>query len=154
MNHWLFKSEPDAFGIDALAASPGRTTFWDGVRNYQARNFMRDDMKKGDLGFFYHSSCDEPAIVGIVEVRREAYADATAFDPRDKHFDPKSDPREPRWYGVDIRLKRKLKKPITLEKLKQHAAPSLSDMPLLKRGNRLSVMPVAKKEWDFILGLE
>jgi predicted RNA-binding protein with PUA-like domain len=154
MNYWLFKTEPDTFGIDELAASPGRTTFWDGVRNYQARNFMRDDMKKGDLGFFYHSSCAEPAIVGIVEVRREAYPDATAFDPRDQHFDPKSDPQNPCWYGVDIRLKRKLKNPVTLKKLKQHAAPSLSDMRLLRRGNRLSVMPLAKKEWDFILGLE
>lgn len=154
MNHWLFKSEPDAFSIDALAASPGKTTFWDGVRNYQARNFMRDDMKKGDLAFFYHSSCAEPAIVGIVEIRREAYADATAFDPDDKHYDPKSDPREPRWFGVDIRLKRRFKKPITLKKLKQHAVSSLSDMRLLQRGNRLSVMPVAKKEWDFILELE
>ena len=154
VNYWLFKSEPGEFSIDDLAASPGKRTFWDGVRNYQARNFMRDDMKNGDLGFFYHSSCDQPGIVGIVEIVREARPDATAFDPDDKHFDPKSDPAQPRWYGVDVRLQRKLKEPLTLEKLKQHAADSLSGLQLLKRGNRLSVMPVAVDDWHFILQLE
>ncbi len=154
MNYWLLKSEPGEFSIDDLAASPGRTTFWDGVRNYQARNFMRDEMKKGDLAFFYHSSCAEPGIVGIVEIRREAYPDETAFDPGDKHYDPKSDPDDPRWFGVDVRLKRKLKKPLTLAKLKQHAGHSLSNLLLLQRGNRLSVMPVRKEHWDFILDLE
>ena len=153
MNYWLLKSEPGEFSIDDLAAAPGKSTFWDGVRNYQARNFMRDDMKKGDLAFFYHSSCAEPAIVGIVEITRAGYPDATALDPDDKHFDPKSTTDDPRWYGVDIRLKRKLKKPLTLAKLRQHAGDSLSDLLLLQRGNRLSVMPVTKKDWQFILDL-
>jgi predicted RNA-binding protein with PUA-like domain len=154
MNHWLLKSEPGEFSIDDLAASPKQTTHWDGVRNYQARNFIRDDMKKGDLAFFYHSSCAEPGVVGIVEITREAYPDDTAFDPNDKHFDPKSKHSEPRWFVVDVRLKRKLKKPLPLAKLKQHAGDSLSELQLLKRGNRLSIMPVAPKDWKFILTLE
>lgn len=154
MRHWLIKSEPGTFSIDDLASSPRRTTCWDGVRNYQARNFIRDQMKKGDLAFFYHSSCPEPGIVGIVEITREAYADETAFDPRDKHFDPKSERSNPRWYVVDVRLKRKLEKPLTLVKLKQHAGDRLSDLRLLKRGNRLSVMPISSKDWRFILSLE
>jgi len=154
MSYWLLKSEPGAFSIDDLAASPGRKTAWDGVRNFQARNFMRDGMKKGDLAFFYHSSCAEPGIVGIVEITREAYPDATAFDPGDKHFDGASKPGDPRWYVVDVRLKRKLAEPLTLAKLKQHAGLSLSELRLLKRGNRLSVMPVTAKEWQFILALE
>ena len=114
MKHWLFKSEPGEFSIDDLAASPGKKTFWDGVRNYQARNFMRDDMKKGDLAFFYHSSCDTPGIVGIVRIVGEARPDETAFDSKHKHFDAKSDRSEPRWFGVDMRLERRLKKPLTL----------------------------------------
>lgn len=154
MRYWLLKTEPSEFGIDDLARSPGKRTFWDGVRNYQARNFMRDEMKKGDLAFFYHSSCAEPGIVGIVEIVREAYPDETAFDPKDKHFDAKSKREEPRWYGVDVRLQRQLQEPLTLLKLKQHAGDSLSDLQLLKRGNRLSVMPVSKANWDFILSLE
>jgi predicted RNA-binding protein with PUA-like domain len=154
MNYWLLKSEPGEFGIDDLAACPKRTTKWDGVRNYQARNFMRDDMKKGDLAFFYHSSCPEPGIVGIVEISREAYPDDTAFDPGDKHFDPKSKHSEPRWFVVDVRLKRKLKKTLPLAKLKRHAGDSLSGLQLLQRGNRLSVMPIAPKDWHFILALE
>jgi predicted RNA-binding protein with PUA-like domain len=153
VNHWLVKSEPGTFSIDDLAASPRRTTAWDGVRNYQARNFIRDGMKKGDLAFFYHSSCPEPAIVGIVEIAREAYPDETAFDPDDEHFDPKSERKDPRWYVVDVRLKRKLDKPLTLVKLKQYAGDRLSDLRLLKRGNRLSVMPVSPQEWRFILSL-
>jgi predicted RNA-binding protein with PUA-like domain len=153
VNHWLLKSEPGTFSIDDLAASPRRATVWDGVRNYQARNFIRDRMKKGDLAFFYHSSCPEPAIVGIVEIAREAYPDETAFDPDDKHFDPKSERNDPRWYVVDVRLKRKLDKPLTLVKLKQYAGDRLSDLRLLKRGNRLSVMPVSPQEWRFILSL-
>lgn len=154
MKHWLIKSEPNAFSIDDLAASPGRTTCWDGVRNYQARNFIRDQMKKGDLAFFYHSSCPEPAIVGIVEITREAYPDETAFDPDDKHFDAGSDRANPRWFVVDVRLKRKLRKPLTLAKLKQYAGNRLSELRLLKRGNRLSVMPVSSDEWRFILSLD
>jgi predicted RNA-binding protein with PUA-like domain len=154
MGYWLLKSEPGEFSIDDLAASPGQTTCWDGVRNYQARNFIRDEIKKGDMAFFYHSSCAEPGVVGMVEVTREAYPDATAFDPKDKHYDPRSKQDDPRWYVVDVRLRRKLERPLTLRKLKQHAGDSLSGLQLLKRGNRLSVMPVAEKDWRFILGLE
>jgi predicted RNA-binding protein with PUA-like domain len=154
MKYWLIKSEPGEFSIDDLKACPGKTTYWDGVRNYQARNFIRDDMKKGDLAFFYHSSCDVPGIVGIVEITSNAYPDETAFDPKDKHYDPKSDPENPRWFVVDVQLKRALKNPLTLAKLKQYAGDSLSGLQLLKRGNRLSVMPVTAKEWKFILSLE
>ena len=146
------KSEPDAFSIDDLARKPKKTEHWDGVRNYQARNMMRDQMKKGDLIFFYHSSCKEPGIVGIATVVTEAYPDFTAFDTKDKHYDPKSDPAKPRWYMVDVKLVRKLKRNISLLELKKHK--SLADMPLLQRGNRLSVMPISKKHWDFIIKQE
>ncbi len=152
MAYWLMKSEPHKYSIDDLKRD--KRTHWDGIRNYQARNFMRDDMKKGDLGFFYHSSCPEPGIAGIVEITREAYPDETTFDRDDNHFDAKSDPDNPRWFMVDVRLKRKLKKLIPLTKLKQHAGDSLSELVLLKRGNRLSVIPVTREEWQFILGLE
>ena len=152
MNYWLMKSEPDVFGIDHLIAMPNKTEHWDGVRNYQARNMMRDQIKKGDLVFFYHSNCKEPGIVGIAKVVKEGYPDHTAFDPESKYYDPKSDPDNPRWYMVDIQHKRKLKRTITLQELKQH--PQLEGMPLLRKGNRLSVMPVEKKHWDYILGLE
>lgn len=154
MNCWLLKSEPDEFSIDDLASSPKQTTCWDGVRNYQARNFIRDEMKKGDLAFFYHSSCTEPGIAGIVEITREAYPDDTAFDKNDKHFDAKSARSNPRWYVVDVRLQRRLRKPLTLAKLKQYAGDSLAELQLLKRGNRLSVMPVTPKDWRFVLALE
>lgn len=154
MSYWLIKSEPEAFSVDDLAAAPGRRTSWDGVRNYQARNFMRDAMKRGDLAFFYHSNCPETGIVGIVEIVKEAYADPTAFDPRDKHFDPKSDPDNPRWYMVDVRLKRKLKRTITLSELKEHSESALRDFVLLRRGNRLSVLPVSARHWNFIVALE
>ena len=152
MNYWLMKSEPDVFGIDHLIAMPNKTEHWDGVRNYQARNMMRDQIKKGDLVFFYHSNCKEPGIVGIAKVVKEGYPDHTAFDPEAKYYDPKSDPDNPRWYMVDIQHKRKLKRTITLQELKQH--PQLEGMALLRKGNRLSVMPVEKKHWDYILGLE
>ena len=151
MNYWLLKSEPDDFSIDDLASSPKQTTCWDGVRNYQARNFIRDEIKKGDLAFFYHSSCAEPGIVGIVEITRESYPDETAFDKGDKHFDPKSDRSNPRWFVVDVCLQRKLQSPVTLAKLKQYAGDSLSELQLLKRGNRLSVMPLTPEEWQFIV---
>jgi predicted RNA-binding protein with PUA-like domain len=154
MKHWLLKSEPGEFSIDDLAASPGRTTQWDGVRNYQARNFIRDEMKNGDLAFFYHSSCAEPGIVGIVEISREAYPDDTAFDPANKHFDAKSKHDNPRWFVVDVTLERKLDNPVPLVKLKQYAGDSLSNLQLLKRGNRLSVIPVSTRDWKFILSLE
>lgn len=152
MNYWLIKSEPDVFGVDDLMQSPGKTDTWDGVRNYQARNMMRDDMKKGDLVFFYHSNCKEPGIAGIMKINREGYPDHTAFDPKEKYFDPKSDPANPRWYMVDVKHVRKLKRVITLTELKQYK--QLADMPLVRRGNRLSIMPLTKKQWDFILKLE
>ena len=146
------KSEPSEFSIDDLKNCPNKTEPWDGVRNYQARNMMRDEMKKGDLVYFYHSNCDEPGIVGIMTISREGYPDHTAFDPDDKHFDPKSDPENPRWFYVDVKYKRKLKRTVTLSELRQHKA--LADMKLLQKGNRLSIMPVSKKEWDYILKLE
>ena len=152
MNYWLLKSEPDVFGIHHLKARPKQTEHWDGVRNYQARNFMRDVMRKGDLGFFYHSSCAEPGIAGIVQIVRAGYPDHTASDPEDPHYDPKSTDEKPIWYRVDVRLKRELKSPITLQAMKN--CPALKGMQLLARGNRLSVMPVAKREWDVILRLE
>ncbi len=152
MNYWLMKSEPDAFSIDDLANKPDQTEHWDGVRNYQARNMMRDEMKKGDQVFFYHSNCKEPGIVGIARVVKEGYPDFTANDPESKYYDPKSDPDNPRWYMVDIRFVRQLKRTITLTELKNYQ--TLADMRLLARGNRLSVMPVSKKHWDFILNME
>lgn len=152
MKYWLVKSEPDAFSIDDLANMPKKTEHWDGVRNYQARNMMRDEMKKGDQVFFYHSNCKEPGIVGIATVVKEGYPDFTAFETRNKYYDPKSDPQNPRWYMVDIKLLRKLKRTITLQELKSHK--KLAEMTLLRKGNRLSVMPIDKKHWDYILKLE
>ena len=153
MNYWLFKSEPGTFGIDALAAMPKRTTHWDGVRNFQARNLMRDDMKRGDLGFFYHSSCAEPAIVGVVKVVREAHPDHTAFDSGSKYFDADSDPAAPRWFMVDVQLVRKFAQPVTLATLRRHADGRLRDMWILRRGNRLSITPVTAAHWKFINSL-
>lgn len=152
MAYWLFKSEPDVYGIDDLAAEPYQTDHWDGVRNYQARNFMRDRMKTGDLGFFYHSNTKVPGIVGIVEVVREGYPDHTAFDPGSGYHDPKSDPDNPRWYMVDVRLVRRLARTIPLAELKDR--PELEGMPLVRKGSRLSVMPVEPEHWEFILSLE
>ena len=150
--NWLMKSEPDEFGIDDLKACPKKTEPWDGVRNYQARNMMRDEMRKGDRIFFYHSNCVEPGIVGIAEVAREGYPDPTAFDPEDKHYDAKSDPDNPRWFLVDVKYVRKTKRTISLQELKLH--PELEELALVRRGNRLSVMPVSDEHWDFILSLE
>jgi predicted RNA-binding protein with PUA-like domain len=152
MNYWLMKSEPDVFGIDHLKAMPKKNEHWDGVRNYQARNMMRDEMKKGDMVFFYHSNCDEPGIVGLMKVVKEGYPDFTAFDPEQKYYDPKSDPDKPRWYMVDVQYQRKTKRNITLAELKTYS--QLEDCPLVRKGNRLSIMPVTKKQWDFILKLE
>lgn len=151
MNYWLMKSEPNTFGIDHLKQRPNKTEPWDGVRNYQARNFMRDDMRKGDLVFFYHSNCAEPGIVGIATIASDAYPDPTAFDPEDSHYDPKSDPDNPRWFLVDVKYKKQFRNTITLQELKQHKA--LADMKLLQKGNRLSIMPVTKKQWDYIIKL-
>jgi len=152
MNYWLMKSEPDAFGINDLQQKPNQTEHWDGVRNYQARNMMRYDMKIGDQVFFYHSNCAVPGIVGIMEVIREGYPDFSAFDPDDKHFDSKSDPANPRWFMVDVKFIRTLSRTITLQELKQKE--QLTDLALVRRGNRLSIMPVSKQQWDFILSLE
>jgi predicted RNA-binding protein with PUA-like domain len=154
MNYWLFKSEPDAFSIDDLAAAPKQTSAWDGVRNFQARNMLRDSIKKGDEAFFYHSSCAVPGIAGIISIAKQGYPDVTAFDAKHDHYDPDSKRDAPRWFVVDVKLKRKLARVITLDELRAHAAKRLSEFVLLRRGNRLSVMPVAKKDWDFILTLE
>jgi len=146
------KSEPEEFSIDDLAKRPRKTEPWDGVRNYQARNMMRDQMRKGDMVFFYHSNCDAPGIAGMMRVHKEAYPDPTAFDPEDKHYDPKSDPDDPRWFLVDVKYVRKLKRVITLSELKEHK--ELEALALVKRGNRLSIMPVTEDQWLFILSLE
>ena len=151
MAYWLMKSEPDAFGIDDLAKRPNQTEPWNGVRNYQARNFMRDGMKKGDLAFFYHSSCAEPGIAGIIEIARAAYPDPTARNPESPHYDPRATAGNPVWVMVDVRLKKKLKQPVALKLLK--SLKPLAGMQLLQRGSRLSILPVTKKEWDIILKL-
>lgn len=149
--YWLVKSEPDVFSFDDLEAAPDRTTYWDGVRNYQARNTLRDLMKKGDLVFFYHSNSDPMAIVGICEVVREGYPDHTAFDAKDPHFDPKSRPDQPTWYMVDLRAVKPLARPVTLAELR--AEPRLAKMALLQKGSRLSVQPVAPDEWKVIVAM-
>ncbi len=150
MRHWLMKSEPDEFSIDDLARARGRTTSWFGVRNYQARNYMRDEMKVGDLAFFYHSSCAEPGIAGIVEVVRAAHPDVTQFDPTSDYFDPKSTRESPRWINVDVKLREKTRL-VPLEELRTH--PELSGMVILRRGNRLSITPVTTAEWKFVIRL-
>ena len=147
MQYWLMKSEPSEFSIDDLARV--KVEPWDGVRNYQARNFMRDEMAVGDRAFFYHSSCKVPGIVGTMEIASDAYPDPTAFDPNDAHYDPKSDADNPTWMLVDVKFRDKLKTPLTLERLKRE--PPLADMRLLKRGNRLSVFPVDRRHWDYIM---
>ncbi len=148
--HWLMKSEPDTFSIDDLARR-GREP-WDGVRNYQARNFMRDGMRVGDGVFFYHSNCAEPGIVGLAEVASDAYPDPSQFDPKSDYFDPGASRENPRWMLVDVGFVRKLKRTITLKELQ--ALPALAEMALVRKGNRLSVMPVKAGEWKTILGLE
>ena len=152
MNYWLMKSEPSTFGIDHLAAARQQTTGWDGVRNFQARNYLRE-MSKGDQAFFYHSSCDVPGVAGIVTIAREAYPDATAFDAKHDHYDADSDPDNPRWYMVDVKLVKKLDRVVTLEELRAHAGGKLKNMIVLKRGNRLSITPVTKAEWEFVSSL-
>ncbi|HMB15300.1 MAG TPA: EVE domain-containing protein [Pelovirga sp.] len=152
MNYWLMKSEPEAFSIDDLHARPDQTEPWDGVRNYQARNFMRDDMQTGDQVFFYHSNCEVPGIVGIMEVAGKSYPDPSAFDPQSKYFDGKSSAKQPRWFLVDVKYVRHTRRKISLAELKGH--DPLENMPLVRKGNRLSIMPVTKDQWDYILGLE
>lgn len=148
--HWLLKSEPDCFSIDHLFAAPDRTTQWDGVRNYQARNLLRDEMKRGDLVFFYHSSAEPTAIVGIAEVVREGYPDATAFDSREDHFDPKSDRASPAWYMIDVRAVERFGRPVTLAELRH--TPGLERM-MLQKGSRLSVQRVTPEEWEIVRAL-
>jgi predicted RNA-binding protein with PUA-like domain len=152
MNYWLMKSEPMAFSIDDLKNMPKQTEHWDGVRNYQARNMMRDQMKVGDQVFFYHSNCKVPGIVGIMEVVRESYPDHTAFDPQSKYFDPKSSPEKPRWFMVDIKYIRHTRRVIPLTELKD--CEPLENMQLVRKGNRLSILPVSAAEWKIILRLE
>ena len=149
MAYWLMKSEPDVYPIDHLRSQKRKTDYWDGIRNYQARNFMRDQMKKGDLAFFYHSNCNEPAVVGIMEIACTAYPDHTAFNSNEKYFDADSDPDNPRWLMVDVRLKKKFKNPVTLQSIK--AQKKLGDMRLVQRGNRLSILPVTALEWRHIV---
>lgn len=149
MNYWLMKSEPDAFSIDDLKRK--KQEAWDGVRNYQARNFMRDGMRPGDRIFFYHSNCAVPGIVGIAEVATDAYPDPTQFDPKSHYFDPGSTRDKPRWMLVEVKFVQKFKQTISLENLK--ADPALAEMPLVRKGNRLSVMPVGAAEWRHILTL-
>jgi predicted RNA-binding protein with PUA-like domain len=153
MRYWLMKTEPDTFGVDDLAAAPRATTSWDGVRNYQARNMIRDEMKRQDQVFLYHSSTAVPGIVAVMEVVKEGYPDKTAFDPKDHHYDAESDPAKPRWFMVDVRLKQRMPRIITLEELRKHATKELKGMVLLRPGNRLSVMPVEPAHWKFILSL-
>jgi predicted RNA-binding protein with PUA-like domain len=148
MRYWLMKSEPETFSIDDLAKSPKQTTSWDGVRNFQARNFMRE-MEIGDQVFFYHSSTDPTAIVGIAEVVKIAYPDHTAFDPKDSHYDPKSTPSKPLWEMVDIKFVKKFDRPLTLGELRD--LPGLEKMELLRKGSRLSVQPVRPEEWKIII---
>ena len=147
MNYWLMKSEPDVFSIDDLATPPGKTEPWSGVRNYQARNFMRDDMKSGDLVFFYHSNCAKPGIAGIMKVAKNASPDETQFDSGSEYFDPKATREKPRWYNVDVAFVMKTRL-ISLEELRSHAR--LAGMQTLRRGNRLSITPVTDAEWRFI----
>ena len=151
MRYWLMKSEPDAFSIDDLA-KVGQEP-WSGVRNYQARNFMWKDMRVGDGVFFYHSNAKVPGIVGLAKVASAAYPDPTQFDPDSDYFDPKATPGNPRWYLVDVAFERRLERVLSLEELKTHTL-SLGDFALLNRGNRLSIVPVSKAQWQTILKLE
>ena len=150
MKYWLMKSEPDAFGIDHLAKRPQRTSGWDGVRNYQARNLLRDEFAVGDRAFFHHSSCETPGIYGTIEVVRAGHPDPSQFDRKSKYYDAGSNRDDPRWYQVEVRLLKKFARPVTLEVLREHAGGALKDLVVLRRGNRLSVMPVTPAEWKFI----
>jgi predicted RNA-binding protein with PUA-like domain len=154
MHYWLMKTEPSSFSVEDLAAAPRRTTAWDGVRNYQARNMLRDQMQRGDQAFLYYSSCAVPGIVAVMQIVKQGYPDATAFDRSDPHYDAGSDPRRPRWYVVDVRLQRRLARTIELAELRAHAGRELKGMLLLRAGNRLSITPVSAAHWKFILSLE
>ncbi len=148
-NYWLVKSEPNCFSLDDLIDSPGKTTFWDGVRNYQARNTLRDSMQKGDYVLFYHSSCQPMAVVGVAQVVRPGYPDHTAFDPKSDHYDPKSKPEQPTWFMVDLKFIEKFNHPLGLDVLKR--VKGLEKMVLLQRGSRLSVQPVSPAEFEYIV---
>ncbi len=149
--YWLLKSEPESFSIADLQRAPGQTTFWDGVRNYQARNLLRDEIQVGDGVLFYHSSVDPPAVVGTAEVVRAGSPDPTQFDARSGHHDPDSSPNDPRWFGVDIKLQQVFGRAVALPELRTTAA--LKEMVLLRKGSRLSVQPVSAKEWETIIKL-
>ena len=151
MAYWLMKSEPDVFGFDDLKKEPKRTACWDGVRNFQARNMLRDQMQVGDQAFFYHSNCAEPGIVGKMDIVRAGYPDPSQFDSSSKYYDPKSKPDAPRWYMVDVRYLQPLSRPLPLAELKTRS--ELEGLALVRRGNRLSVMPVSKAHWHFMLRL-
>jgi predicted RNA-binding protein with PUA-like domain len=148
MKYWLFKSEPETFGIDHLIKRPKQTEHWDGVRNYQARNMLRDDIKVGDKAFFYHSNCTPPGIVGVVDIVKASYPDPSALNPHSKYYDPKSTTENPRWYMVDVHFVKKFDRMISLEELKQH--PLLENMVVTRRGSRLSITPVTAEEWKVI----
>lgn len=148
MNYWLMKSEPDVFSFEDLKACIKQTEPWDGIRNYQARNFMRDDMQIGDLILFYHSNTNPPGVAGIAEVASKPYPDPTAFDKKSKYYDPKSDPKSPRWILVDVRFKADIVRQVSLEEMK--SMPELVNMRALQRGNRLSIMPTTRSEFQAI----
>lgn len=152
MNFWLMKSEPDVFSIDDLKQRPTQTDSWNGVRNYQARNMLRDQIKLDDLVFFYHSNCKEPGIVGIMKIVKEGYIDETAFDSKQDYYDPKATFDNPRWYTVDVKFQKKFSRTITRRELRD--TPMLMNMLLLKKGNRLSVMPISATEWQTIINME
>lgn len=151
MAYWLFKSEPDTFSIDDLKSRGAKGETWDGVRNYQARNMLRDEVKKGDLVFFYHSNCEVPGIVGIAEVIKAAFPDPSQFNPESKYFDPKATVENPRWFCPQVKFHSKFKSTVSLEQLKQ--TPALADMALVRKGNRLSILPVSDAQWTFIVGM-
>lgn len=151
MNYWLFKSEPNVFSIQDLKNSKNSTASWEGIRNYQARNFLRDEVKKGDLVLFYHSSTEPMAVVGIAEVVKEGYVDHFAFDKKSDYYDPKSNPDKPQWYMVDVKFKKEFKNPVTLKEIKTYK--ELAKMRLVQRGARLSIQPITKSEFDFIVNL-
>jgi predicted RNA-binding protein with PUA-like domain len=150
MAYWLMKSEPDAYSIDDLKRD--RREPWDGIRNYQARNMMRDDMKIGDKVFFYHSNCKEVGVVGVMKVASKPYPDPTQFDPESNYYDPNSKPDDPRWCLVDVAYMKKLKRTISLAEIKAH--PGLEEMILVRKGNRLSIMPISEEHWNLILDME
>jgi predicted RNA-binding protein with PUA-like domain len=149
MNYWLMKSEPTCFSLHDLEHAPGGVSAWDGVRNFQARNLLRDEIKVGDGVLFYHSSCSEPAIVGVAEVVRSGYPDHTAQDPRSDHYDPRTSPENPIWYMVDVKFRARLPRPLTRNDLRSH--PVLDNMMVLQRGARLSVQPVTAEQWRAVL---